>query len=321
MSPAPHDPAPLLSVVLATDAYETIRPVIAALGRQRSPHTIEPVIVLPARAAASVRREDLHAFAPVQIVPIASAFWLAVARAAGVRAATAPVVFIGETHTYAQAGWAEALLAAFDDGCAAVVPAIDNANPNGALSWGSYVFDYGSWNSNRAAGEMRDPLMYNTAYRRSVLLSIGEGLERALNPSEEEMWTRLRAAGHRATFTPEARIVHVNVGQPRSFLAEKFYAGAVLGMRRAARWPWRRRLLYIVASPLIPMVLFARVLPAARLIGLSRLPVATVPLLFVAAVAKAAGELAGYLGLPLRSIAARLQEIEIHKVHYAGRAR
>src|SRR5687768_16560634 len=181
MSPALHDPPPpSLSVILATDAYDTIRPVIAALRRQRSPHTIEPVIVLPAGAAGSVRREELTAFAGTQIVPIDSAFRLSTARAAGVRAATAPVIFIGETHSYAQPGWAEALLAAFDDRCSAVVPAIDNANPNGVLSWASYVFDYGPWNTNRPAGEMHDPLMYNTAYRRSTLFALDAGLTRAL---------------------------------------------------------------------------------------------------------------------------------------------
>jgi hypothetical protein len=312
---------PRLSVVLATDGYETIRPVIAALGRQHAQHTIEPVIVLPSSAAASIRAEELTPFAGAQIVPIDARFHLASARAAGVRAATAPVVFIGETHTYPQPGWAESLLAAFGDGFAAVVPAIDNANPNGPLSWAAYLFDYGRWGSSRAPGEMRDPLMYNTAYRRSILLALDGDLSRMLDPSEEWMWTQLHAAGHRAIFAPAARILHLNVGHARAFLVEKFCAGAALGMRRAARWPWHRRLFYIIASPLIPVVLLARVLPAARRVGLARLPAATVPALVVAAVAKAAGELAGYLGIQAPALDACLQEIEVNKVRYAGRAR
>ena len=321
MSRALHDPPPLLSVVLATDVYETIRPVIAALRRQDSPHTIEPVIVLPGGAAASVRAEELTPFAGAQIVPIDVPFQLASARAAGVRAATAPVVFIGETHTYPQPGWAESLLAAFGDAFAAVVPGIDNANPNGPVSWAAYLFDYGPWGSSRAPGEMRDPLMYNTAYRRSILLALEGDLSRVLDPSEEEMWPQLHAAGHRAIFAPAARILHLNVGHARAFLVEKFCAGAAIGMRRAARWPWQRRLIYIVASPLIPVVLFARVLPAARRVGLAKLPAATIPALVVAGIAKAAGELVGYLGIKAPALDARLQEIEVNKVRYAGRAR
>ncbi len=316
-----RDQTPHLSVVLATDAYETIRPVIAALARQRSPHTIEPVIVLPSSAVASIRAEELTPFAGAQIVPIDARFRLASARAAGVRAATAPVVFIGETHTYPQAEWAESLLAAFGDKFAAVVPAIDNANPNGPLSWAAYLFDYGRWGSSRAPGEMRDPLIYNTAYRRSILLALDGALARVLDPSEEEMWTRLHAAGHRAMFAPAARILHLNVGHARAFLVEKFCAGAALGMRRAARWSWRRRLLYIVASPMIPAVLVARVLPGVRRVGLASLPAATIPALVVAAVAKAAGELAGYLGIKAPALDARMQDIEVNKVRYAGRAR
>jgi hypothetical protein len=39
----------------------------------------------------------------------------------------------------------------------------------------------------------------------------------------------------------------------------------------------------------------------------------------IAALAKAAGEIIGYAGVKLPAAAARLQDIEIRKVQYAGR--
>ena len=111
---------PRLSVVLATDAYDTIRPVLSALRQQRAAEEIEPVIVLPASAEGGIRREDLDRFRHVRIVALDVVDRLAPARAAGVRAASAPIVFIGETHTYPQAGWADALLAAFEEPWTAV---------------------------------------------------------------------------------------------------------------------------------------------------------------------------------------------------------
>jgi len=145
---------PRLSVVLATDSHKTIRPVLSALRRQASAREIEPVIVLLDGCATTVPLEDLSAFPHAKVV--CSVNHLPEARAAGVRAASAPIVFIGETHSYPQPGWAEALLAAFDGPWAAVVPAIGNANPTGAASWASYLFDYGTWGPNRHSGEVAE---------------------------------------------------------------------------------------------------------------------------------------------------------------------
>ena len=70
----------------------------------------------------------------------------------------------------------------FEQPWTAVVPAIGNANPTGAVSWAAYLFDYGSWGLDRPAGEMSDPLIYNTAYRRAALLELGDQLASALDP-------------------------------------------------------------------------------------------------------------------------------------------
>ena len=49
-----------LSIVLATDTYETIRPVLSALSRQACARKIEPIIVLLGGDVTSVRLEDLE---------------------------------------------------------------------------------------------------------------------------------------------------------------------------------------------------------------------------------------------------------------------
>lgn len=306
-----------LSIVLATDTYETIRPVLAALRRQASAREIEPIVVLLGGDATAVRLEDLSAFPRAKVVP--SVNHLAEARAAGVRAASAPIVFIGETHTYPEPGWAEALLAAFNGPWAAVVPAIGNANPARAASSAAYLFDYGMWGPNRRSGEIGDPLIYNTAYRREVLLSLGDGLPAALDPSEESLWPLLTARGHRAAFASDARILHLNIGTFRTLIREKFCVGVVLGTHRSARWSPLRRLLYFIASPLIPIVLFGRVLRGARHWPSDTLPRSTILGVMIAAVAKTAGEIIAYAGVKLPAAAARLHDIEVRKVDYAGR--
>lgn len=310
---------PRLSVVLATDAYDTIRPVISALRRQSCAEAIEPVIVLPATSRDGIRVEELTTFAHVQIVPVDSVGPLAAARAAGVRASTAPIVFIGETHTYPQTGWAAALLAQFDQPWTAVIPAIGNANPTGSVSWAAYLFDYGRWGLDRPAGEMSDPLIYNTAYRRTALLELGDELASALDPNTEALWPRLTAHGHRACFAPSARILHLNVARLSWLVSEKFCCGVVLGMWRSRVWSWPRRTAYLLASPSIPFVLLFRIAQGTRRVWPGKLPVGTVPAIVIGAVAKTVGEIVGYLGIELPAAEAHLIRIELRKVDYAGR--
>jgi hypothetical protein len=309
---------PRLSVVLATDVYDTLRPVVSALQRQRLAAEIELVIVLPSAAQAGVPREELRAFAHAQVVAVDSVERLATARTAGIHAASAPIVFIGETHTYPDDGWADALLAPFDEQWTAVVPAISNANPATAASWAAYLFDYARWGPSRSAGEMSDPLVYNTAYRRSALLALGDRLPDALEPHREVMWPLLWASGHRALFAPAARIAHVNIGRLGWLLQEKFCSGVVLGMRRSGRWRLWRRLLYLLASPLIPIVLLARVARDARPPRATTLPAGTIPALVLCALVKTLGEVVGYLGIVLPARVAQLTRMEIHKVDYSG---
>ena len=76
----------------------------------------------------SIDWPQLSAFGAARVVHVPAPFSLAGARAAGVRAAAAPVVFIGETHSFPRPGMLSAMLAAFtDERCVAVVPAITNA--------------------------------------------------------------------------------------------------------------------------------------------------------------------------------------------------
>jgi len=309
-----------LSVVLATDTYETIRPVVERLRRQAISSHIEVVLAGPRALEQEAVRVAFGEFAAVQFVEVGSPIRLPAARAAGVRRASAPIIFIGETHTYPHPGWAEALLRAFEQPWSAVVPAIDNANPRGAVSWAAYISDYARCGYERPAGEMQDPLIYNTAYRRSVLLELGDSLESTLDPNTESLWPALWSRGHRAWFEPAARIDHLNVGRPWPFVTEKLAAGLLMGAGRARRWPWWRRFVYFLAAPAIAYVLTTRPLVDAGRIARSQpLPRGTRLLIAGGAILKAIGEAIGYaIGTPWFA-EAHMAEIELHKVRFAAR--
>ncbi len=308
---------PHLAVVLATDRYETIRPVIRHLSRQTIRDRIEVVIVGP-DPEPSGPDEALDGFARVSWVKVPSIYPVAPARAAGVRATRAPLVFIGETHTYAHPTWAENLTRVRSDAWAGVVPGFGNANPRSALSWAIFLLDYGQWLHLLPAREATVAPTHNGAFRRQVLLDFGDGLETAL--AQGDMLTvLLREAGHRMYFEPAARIDHLNVARWSPWTQERFLGGRLLAGRRARRWPAWRRAVYFCGSPLIPFLLvfrLKRVLGVAWRAGL--LPPGTLPAVLAGGVISMAGEMAGYLAGTGMVTESQMMEFELHKVRYAS---
>ena len=304
-----------LSVILATDSYSTIRRVVERWRRQDIRDQIEIVLVAPSSEAVSealVHRDD---FAGIQIVtdPVTA---LPPARAAGIRAATAPLVFVGETHSYPLPGFAKTIVESFSDGWSLVTPSFANANPKGVLSWAGFLSDYGRWAECLPAGEISEAPIYNAAYRTSVLVQLGDTLVAALSYGDLLSLT-LRGGGHRVLFRPEATLEHVNVSRPWHWVKERFVAGLVIASSRVTHWSLVRRAAYIPGSILIPIVLFWRIMPGVLgTVRKKRLPWATIPVIVAGMIIKAAGEMAGYAGLGSRAAVREMHKYEIYRFAY-----
>ena len=309
------DAQPALSVILPTDSYARIQPVLERLRCQTIAPRIEVVVVGP---RANLGTPPAYPeFANLRVVEAAFPFSMGAGREAGTRAATAPFVFVGETHSYLYPDAAEKLIAAAEaDDWTAVSPGFENANPKSACSWSCFLADYGQWSARMPGGEIEDAPIYNALYRRDVLLQLDGELAELLSHGDE-LRLALQAHGSRAFFEPAARIAHVNLDRPSDALHEQFLAGVMIGEQRAARWPWWRRLLYICAAGLIPFVLIRRIWPGIRRNARTeRLPIMTIPLIVLLKFAKACGEVIGYSGNATPEHAARLQRFEIRKVEY-----
>ncbi len=303
-----------LSVVVATDRFRTIRRVADSLGAQTVAGDLELVVVCPSAEALDLpdgRFGDLGSVRLVEhpLLPLGEA------RGAGIRAAAAPLVVIGETHAFPHPDWAEHLLAAHGKGWAVVMPAVANANPGTALSWSSYLIDYGQWAPDAEPGEINHPPSYHAAAETAVLLRLGRRLGELVEPGSALADT-LRNEGHRFFFEPRARIEHLNLAQRGPWLHERFLGGRLLGAARRARWSLPRTLVYVVGVPLIPVVRYLRTRPALERSAVSgSLAPRTRLAVMGACLAWAAGELVGYVAGSGNADAAMLQ-YELHKARY-----
>ena len=288
------EPGPALSVVIVTDTLETIARTLEKLRAQTVAERIELLLVTPDAAGLDVDSAEMDAFWGTQVVEVEEISSLSRAREPGIRMAKAPIVAMAESHTYHEPGWAEALLEAHRGPWTVVGPGVTNANPGFALSWANLFLDYGPWLEPEAGREMTDLPGHNSSYERSALVTYGPELSSLLE-AESFLHADLRAKGHRLWMEPGARMAHLNVTLPSSWLRERIEAGRRFGAARAAGWSWPQRLLYAAASPLIPLVRLPRMVPVwRRCRARNPLPSGLFPALVVSLIASALGELLGY---------------------------
>jgi hypothetical protein len=308
---------PRMSIVLATDSYATIRPVIRCLSKQTVKETLEVVLVTPDTNSMRANLAGNDPFAATTIVQD-SVDDLAVARAAGVRASSAPIIFIGETHSFPAPNMAELILDAFQESdWACVVPSVYNANPHGSLSWSGLILDYGRWAPGLPAGRLADAPVYNAAFQSRVLLALGDRLRFALGQTDE-LALALAANRENVLFEPRAGIGHVNITRFGPWFLNRFFVGNLIATNRSRQWPLTKRVIYAGGSFLIPLVLFGRLSSGIRqTVRNQALPFGTLPAIVVGLVLRAAGEAFGYAGLLTKRAARGMHNCEMHKLKYA----
>ncbi len=305
-----------LSVVLATDRLETIARPLACLRAQTARHRLEVVLVSLSGEPLGVDLDELVDFAAYRLVEPPAAMSLPAGRAAGVRAAGAPFVLVGETHAFPHPDLAERLLDVLGPPWTAVISGFGSANPDGAISWSNLIADYGPWLDDLPGGEIDHCPPYNTAFERAFAVQVVERNQQAFAAGFDTV-RELHAGGHRIFFQPAAKVDHVNVSIPEVWLRQRFVAGRAQAGIRTHGWTWRRRLVYALGSPLLPAVLVTRcVRPFIAARRAHQLPRLTAPALVVGVVATVAGELTTFVLGASPAAQERADDFELHKVEY-----
>lgn len=317
--PDPMSPA-LSVVVVAPSGMATLGRTFGCLGAQTVHAQIEALVVAPSASAIDPAALGADHFASLRVVEVGPISKRGDAAAAGVRAASAPVVALLEDHSYPEPRWAEALLAAHAGPWAGVGPAVENANAGAPLSRVNFWLTYAAMSGPQEAGPRTLLPWHNTAYKRDVLAGYGDRLGRLLE-WEANLQADLLANGHGLYLEPAARTHHANVSSLRSTLGLQFQRGRIFGGQRAAHegWPRWRRAAYAVAMPLFPAMQLRHIAADLRRSGVTtRDLVALAPGLGAALAAMAAGEATGYLA-GVADATDRLESYELHRAAHLSR--
>ena len=131
--------------------------------------------------------------------------------AQGIRAATAPVVALGETHSFPAARLGRGAHRPPLRRVRRVGPVVEGANPvGGPIARSNLLLDYGPWLRGVAGGAVDALPGHNSSYKRDLLVGYGEELE-LLMEGEFLLHQSLRERGEQLCLEPAAVTRHLQV--------------------------------------------------------------------------------------------------------------
>ncbi len=257
-------------VVVVVEGIEALQRCLHALAAQTSAPELE--ILVPVDAALPEIEQVVGAHDGARAVPIelhadASSFTNEGAkhelydrrRAGGLAAARGQVVALIEDRCVPAETWARQVLAAHErEDCGAVGGAVESC-AEGLAGWGLYFCDYGRYQLPFTRGARDYVSDVNVSYPRQVLEeNRGVWAERY---NEVRLHEALRAEDRTLVLDPDVVVAHgrTDVGVLRA-VRERFHWGRVFGRTQAPSASLRMRLVRVLAAPVLPAVLWLRLL-------------------------------------------------------------
>ncbi len=289
--------SPKISVVIASIVGAPfIDECLASIEQEAKGLDAEVIVV--ACGASDYAERLRQAFPWVQVIERAQRDTVPQLRALGVENAHGAIVAIIEEHCCAAKDWLHQALAGHARGDYAAVggPVVDLAYER-LQDWVVYFCEYNGYLPPWHNGETHLLNGANIAYQRSVLLDHLALLTRGY--WEATLHPTLLAEGCKFMSLPNMIVHHRGPFRYGYYLQQRYWFSRAFAGARASAMPLSRRLSFLVATPLVPPVLFARM--AARVwqkqCHVDKFAL-SLPLLIPALAVYAAGEGMGYLAGP-----------------------
>ena len=219
-----------------------------------------------------------------------------IARVEALRQANAPVVAYIEDHCIPESGWTEALMEASKGPWAAISYAFKNGSPDTYFNRACFITEYGFWAAPVKSGPAKLLPGNNVAYKRELLLELGDKLNNALvidyNVQQELARKQLPMF-----IQGRALAAHQNYARASSLLRANFDYALGFNRTKVQSWGKLRRIFYALLVPLVvPLLRLVRLIISLRRKPVLWMPALTsLPIILITFTCAAFGEAFGYL--------------------------
>lgn len=215
-------------------------------------------------------------------------------RTHGIFESKGAIIALGEDICTFDADWCREIVKAHESKYSIIGGAVENMPNQNALDWAVYFYDYGKYMPpNRA--QITDALSgMNVSYKREILEQIRENYADGF--FETFINEELKRRGHELYLTPSAIIFHRKNYEFKKIVWQFYRQARSFAARRVFNFPFSKRLFFIAASLLLPILLVFRVI--SRTLGKNRHfkeLIISLPYLIILMSVWAFGEFCGYL--------------------------
>lgn len=309
-----HGELPALAAIIVTpDTYDTVRHVVRFLKKQTVADQIELVFVGPSDPQLRIDESELSCFHGWHLVEVERVESLGSAYAEGINHTHAPVIVLTHDHSFPDDNLCELFVAAHRDPWAAVGPGMLNGNPDSMISWADFYLCYGEWAHPVSPGPMFSLPSHHSSYKRDILLTCGSRLY-TLMEDEYFLFRHLASQGYRFLLESGTCSTHINLSSWSTWIPSRYYKGRQFAATWAHTWSWPRRLLFTVASPLLPLVRLWRIQRRIRRGQSCGFLLRLLPIVFVGVVAEWLGQLLGFT-VGMGDAGVKVEKYEFHRIH------
>ncbi len=295
---------PALSVIIASyQSAGTLARTLASLRRQQFSGQFE-VIVVDSSGDSSTAGVTQH-FPEVRLFTFSVRKYPGDARNYGIAQAKSDLLAFIDADCVAEPDWVANIVAAHRRRKDAVIGgAVGNANPESLVGWAYYFCEFSQWMPGLPEQWMAEIPTCCLSLKRAVFEKYGPFLAGTYCSDSAFHW-KLRKDGRRPRFVPSIRVNHINpTGLGRFVRHAPFHGRSFARVRcREQQFSPARRIFYVMISPLLPFLLFGRIVRRVLQHPGAVVPFArTAPLVFLGLAAWSLGEMQGYLAslLPRR---------------------
>ncbi|MGH9931654.1 MAG: glycosyltransferase [Pyrinomonadaceae bacterium] len=284
---------PKLSVVIGSqNARHSISECLNALERQHDGQEVEIIVVDNSTdGTADIVSQE---FPRIELVRSAEDKYMPELWEVGIGRSNGNVVALTTSHFVPEKNWIAEILTAHESNYAGIGGAIENDKQAGLVSWAVYFCRYSRYMLPFQEVTVNDFAGDNASYKRAAL-------DRYKEARREGFWeffihNEMRKDGLELLITPKIVVFHQKSFSLPGFVSQRFWHGRQFGSERAASISLFMRLIYILASPLIPVVFLLRITRLVSDRGKHiKEYVLSLPILVLFLLSWAAGELSGYL--------------------------
>ena len=283
--------APTISVVVASNrSLALLHSTLAALAPQCSGPGTELIV---ARAGEPSDASTIaRAFPTARVVGCSAQSTIPELRGAGMAAANGDIVALTEDNCVPGDDWVAQLARGVQAGADVVGGGMDNAQRDRVVDWAAYFAEYGYCASTRPESDAPRIAAANVAYSRRVVDDV-VGWARG-GQWENVVHDRLVRRGSVLRFVHTAAVYQNSNIEFREFCRNRYEHGLAYAIGRLAENPSDSRLLLALGTPLLPVLLTARIARSAAS-GRWGAFVRALPVTFAFLTAWSLGEAVGYL--------------------------